>query len=386
MNNNILLWLWLKNALDDKSVLTYKTYLHFKSIQAAYNATKEQLDELGFLKDEEKQKLLNKDLTAAENIQKICASAQIKIITVDDECYPIQLKEIYNYPCVLFLLGNDELVFKKPKLTVVGTRGCTIYGTSMTEKIVMPLARAGFCLVTGVAKGIDSAVIKSVLAAQGSIICVLPYGHGTTRFGTSYRYKDILPYGVILSEHLPNTNSHKYTYQERNRILSALSLGTLVTQAPIKSGAVMTANYALNQGKDVFALPANVDMPQSLGSNMLIRDGATPVFDYKDILFAYANEYKDQLTVDVEQPEVSLNPADETEEHDRLQDFKNIVINELDKDEKTVFSKIREGETDIDYIISSTELPTSTVMSIISALETKGAIVACPGNKYKIMI
>ncbi len=385
MNNNILLWLWLKNALKDRSVLVYKTYLHFKSVEAAYNSTEEQLDELDFLTSEHKEALLNKDLTDAKNILNICNSSQIKIITIDDEQYPEEFRQIYNFPCVLFVLGDISILHKSPKITIVGTRSSTSYGTSVTHDITTALALSGFTVVTGVAKGIDNAVINSTVNAGKDLICILPCGHATAWYGTNYKYKNILSSGIIISEHLPDTHTHIFSYQERNRLLSALSIATVVTQAPIRSGAVMTANYAANQGKDVFSVMANVDMPQSAGSNLLIRDGAIPVIDYKDVLYRYAEEYSDVLTVDIVQPE-NLKPVDDGEELCMSQDFKRMMRENLDEDEKLIFSKIRETETDVDYIISSTTLPTSAVMSIISSLETKGAIVACPGNKYKIMI
>lgn len=387
MNNNVLFWIWLKLALDDKVTKVFKTYQHFKTIENAYNCTQSDLEDLDFLTDFEKSALLVKDLSVAQNIVRRCQASNIKIITVDDDNYPNSLKQINSYPCVLFCLGDYELLFKKPLITVVGTRKCTSYGEHITSEICANLSLAGFGIVTGVATGIDSSATKGVLSVDGSVIAVLPGGHATTRYGTSYKFKDILRNGVVLSEHLPDTPTGNFAYQQRNRILSALSLGTLVTQAPKSSGALMTATYALEQGKDVFAVMANINMAQSMGSNLLIKDGAIPVLSFLDIVEQYIGDYADILKSDIPILNCENNKEpDSFERHDMAQDFKRVILKSLDEEERIVFDLIKLTETDIDYIIGLSNLPVSVVMSVISSLETKGAIIACPGNKYKLMI
>jgi DNA processing protein len=160
-----------------------------------------------------------------------------------------------------------------------------------------------------------------------------------------------------------------------------------VTQAPESSGALITAKYAIEQNRDVFALIANADMEQSRGSNLLLRDGATPVIDYHDVVDFYRIKLGDLITADIDVEYSEIHTAKSSENPlIQLEDFKRVIEPHLTFEEKTVFEAIDLVETTVDAIIERTELPISTVMSILTSLEASGAIVACPGNLYKILI
>ncbi len=386
MNENHILWIWLKTALNDRSLKTYKIYKKLGNIQSIYSCTVKDIDSLEFLTDKDKSMLLDKDLSSVNQTYRLCKSNSIGITTIEDDDYPKLLREIDNPPCVLFYYGNYAKAFSKPCITIVGTRDCTTYGEVTTTYISGMLAACGFTIACGVAKGIDSFAMESAVKSDGSVIMVLPDGLIATNYTNKYKFKNIRYNGVVISEHLPNEKTSKYAYHERNRILSGVSLGTIVTQAPQVSGSLITAGYAADQGRDVFAVPANIDMIQSKGSNKLIKDGATPIFGYEDVLETYLPRYKDVLIKCSEKDQINILKKSEEDLFIKVEDFKRVIIKQLDEDEQKVFALMSHREVTADYIIDRTNIPVSQVLGIISSLEAKGAIVSCPGNKYKILV
>ena len=386
MNENHVLWIWLKTALNDLSLKTYKTYSMCGGVEAVFNAGKKEIEKLEFLDYKDKKALLNKDLSKAQQTYRICSSNGIGITTLDDDDYPKLLREIDNPPCMLFYYGNYNKAFSKPCITIVGTRNCTTYGEVATTYISGMLAACGFTIACGVARGIDTAAMESAVKTDGSVIMVLPDGLIATSYGNKYKFKNIRYNGVVITEHLPSAKTSRYAYHERNRILSGISLGTIVTQAPESSGALITAGYAADQGRDVFALVANIDMVQSKGSNKLIKDGATPIFGYEDVLETYLPKFGDSLIRSSESEHIDALRKSEEDEVLKVEDFKRVMLKQLDENEQQVFKLMSHREVTSDYIIDRTNLPIPLVIGIISSLEAKGAIVSCPGNKYKILV
>lgn len=386
MKDNKILWLWLIHALEGRSQRISKIHGYFGSIEKAYAADGACLAELRFLNDKDILALSDKSTENAEATTRFCLSKGIDIITYDDEMYPPELKEIHGYPGVLFAYGNVTEAFKRPRIAVVGTRDCTSYGTVATSLFSGAIAKAGFTVVTGIADGVDATAISSALKVGGSVIAVLPGGHTRTQLSTNYKFKEVIKNGVILSEHLPDTEVYRYSYHERNRLLSGLSLGVIVTQAPEKSGALITARYAVEQNRDLFAVVANIDMLQSKGSNSLIQEGAVPLVDYKDVLNYYSISLGDRIKTDITVEPVEIKEPDKTEMDEMVHDYQRVAAHHLTDDEQRVFQYIGLLETDIDSIIDKSELPVAVVMTALSSLESMGAITACPGNKYKINI
>ncbi len=385
MNDNIIKWIWLKLAVKDRNLEAYKLYTHFGSIDKIYSLTYDEIADIDFINGDLKTALCDKKTDAAERIIRNCNSNDIEIITVDDKRYPQSLMEIHNYPCVLFAYGNFEKAFSNPLITAVGTRHCTSYGERTAAKISAVLAYSGFSIVAGVADGIDTAVIAGALSVGGSVIAVLPKGHAGVPLSASYKFKDVRKDGVLISEYLPNFKPHKYIYQERNRILAGLSLGSVIIQAPFKSGAVMTAGYALQQNRDVFSLPGNIDMPASYGTNNLLKEGAIPIITYRDIVDYYKPQLGDLINDDI--PEHLLKmPAPEAAPEQDMYEFKRVAIKHMDEYEILVFNVLQTGETDIDAIKERTNMPIGNVTYALSSLETKGVIKSSPGGKYKIIL
>ena len=210
---------------------------------------------------------------------------KIKIIKIKDKNYPEKLMHIYAKPQVLYVLGNVELLNEKA-IAIVGCRNFTEYGRINAYKFAFELAKQGICIISGMAKGIDTFAHLGALDAKGKTVAVL--GSGLDEVYPSenmWLYKDIIrKNGAVITEYPIGTKPAKPNFPIRNRIISGLSEGVLVIEARRRSGTMITVNHALEQGKDVYALPGNIFSDNSYGTNMLIKEGAIPVTEVNDIL------------------------------------------------------------------------------------------------------
>ena len=209
----------------------------------------------------------------------------IKKINVYDEEYPEKLKSIYDKPLVLYAEGNIELL-KEKSIAIVGSRECSKYGMNVSEKLSYNLAKENICIISGLAKGIDRYAHIGALRAGGKTIAVLGNGLDTIYL---YENKDLYELilknnGLIITEYIIGTKPNRLNFPARNRIISGLSDGIVVVEAGEKSGALITAEFGMEQGKEVFAVPGNIDSLKSVGTNQLIKDGASIVLDYKDVV------------------------------------------------------------------------------------------------------
>lgn len=216
----------------------------------------------------------------------------ITIITIVDKEYPFLLKQIYMPPYVLYCQGDTGLLQKK-MIAVVGTRIPTVYGLNATRLIVKELVEKDFIIVSGLAKGVDFEAHKQAIAANGKTIAVLGSGfeHIYPREHITMA-EEMKNKHLLLTEYPPYIRPHKSYFPARNRIISGLSLGTLVIEAKEKSGSLITAQFALNEGREVFAVPGSIFSPTSKGTNLLIQEGAKLVMSIEDILteFEYSSD------------------------------------------------------------------------------------------------
>ncbi|MBK5445895.1 DNA-protecting protein DprA [Peribacillus sp. TH16] len=221
--------------------------------------------------------LFLKDLHSLNTIKKVKQYEfnQIKCLTMFDEDYPFLLKQIFDPPWVLYFKGDKQLLEKKSTLGVVGTRKPTWYGLEALKTILPPLVQKNFVIISGVAAGIDAAAHKVTLDKGGNTIGVL--GGGLLQIYPKSNIplaREISNKGLLLSETPPAMRAEPWMFPLRNRIISGLSKGVFVVEAKEKSGSLITAQAALDHGREVFALPGNVLSPESLGANQLIQDGA----------------------------------------------------------------------------------------------------------------
>jgi len=273
----------------------------------------------------------------------------VKALTCHDPDYPSRLKEIYDYPPLLYVRGSllpeDEWC-----LAVVGTRRATVYGRQVTEEIVADLARSKITIVSGLAKGIDSVAHHSALEAGGRSLAVFACGLDTIYPSENANLaRSIIQQGALISEYPLGTRPRAENFPRRNRIMSGLSLGVLIIEAGETSGAMITARLALEQNREVFAVPGSILSPASIGTNHLIQEGAKLVRDYTDIL-----EELNLMAVahQIEMKEVL--PASDTE--------------------SLLLKQLRAEPTHIDEVCRSSGLPISTVSSTLAMMELKGLI------------
>lgn len=289
-------WVWLTTlpGLTDSSKMLLME--HFSSPEDIYYADEEALWQVDGLKKEQAALLGSKSLAAADRILSDCARKDIFIITMADALYPDRLRNIYQPPLLLYGKGAMPLFDEEAAVAVVGTRSCTPYGIKCAEKLGYELTQQGGMVVSGMAKGVDGAAMRGALRFGGFTCGVLGGGVDVVYPAENRRlYEDIAATGVLLSEYPPQTLPEAWHFPVRNRIISGLSVAAVVVEAPVKSGALITAENAMEQGRDVFAIPGPVDTPNSAGCHRLIREGAILATCAWDILGEYESRFPHKL-------------------------------------------------------------------------------------------
>jgi len=267
----------------------------------------------------------------------------IKKIDIDSIDFPEHLREIPRAPKCLYYSGNLELI-QKPGIAVVGTRRCSPYGSWVAYEIGRRIGKTGATHISGMAEGIDSKGHEGVLDVNGSTVAVLGCGVDVCfpRSNTKL-YEKILQKGLILSEYEPGVTPQSYFFPERNRIISGLSRAVIVVEGAIKSGSIITANLALAQGRDVYAVPGNINQPNSVGVNMLIRDGAMPILNL------------DELTTTLGLNEVKMEKAQTRCTKEELA-ILDVIKFEPGIGLEGVAIKLDMSLADVSYLVSSLEL------------------------------
>lgn len=334
---------------------------HFGKVETIWHLGRKQLESETNLKASfiehfiERKKGLNLD-RILENLEK----KEIKTVTILDDDYPPNLREIYDPPSVIFYQGEWQ-VNDSRALGIVGSRRATVYGKKVAEKFGGDLASAGFTVVSGLARGIDSAAHRGCLASSGRTIAVLGSGVDVIYPRENAKLSmEIKEKGVLLSEFVPGSTPKPGNFPARNRIIAGLSLGVLIVEAAARSGALITADFALESGRDVYAIPGPIVSPNSKGTNNLIKQGAKLVDQVGDILeeFDLGNDKKEKSNV----------PKDR----------------ELDltADEKLIFNALSWEPIGIEEIIQSTQWAPSQVQTALTLLELKGLVEQVPGKQF----
>ncbi|MFC1615748.1 DNA-processing protein DprA [Patescibacteria group bacterium] len=293
-----------------------------------------------------------------------------KIEKIEPE-YPFLLREIYKPPDPIYFRGKKEYL-KKTCISIVGTRKNTEYGKSLCWKIVEDLTALDVVIVSGLAYGIDTIAHQAALKMKLPTIAVL--GSGIERIYPEANRdlaEEIAEYGLIISEYPGKEAPKAYNFVARNRIISGLSIATIIVEAPEKSGALITAKYALDQGREIFAVPGDVSERNNLGTLGLLQySAAYPIKDGKDV-----------IDVLKRQPFLFSEPENNSQKS-KKKDDNFITTLSMDNDEKDVFFSIsKKRSINVDKIIKKLQLPTHQVLSILSILEIKGLIL-CKNGKY----
>ncbi len=295
-------WLWMVMVLGAGNPKIWNILQIAETPEKAYHILQDAANQEKFsLTAYQKRAVKSTTLEQVQKVLENCRKKEILVTCYGDGKYPSRLLEIYNPPAVLFYQGDIQILEEYPAVTVVGTRKPTAYSVRVANAICSDLARAGVVVVSGFAVGLDSAAHRAALLARGRTVAVLGCGidvnYPKDNAGSK---KYITKKGLILSEFLPGTDPLPKNFPMRNRILSGVSLGTLVIQAAERSGSLITASLALEQGRNVFCIPpADIFDNQYAGVVKYLRDGAIPVFSYLDIINEYYHSYTHKLMTSV---------------------------------------------------------------------------------------
>jgi len=297
--------------------------------------------------------------------EKLLNENGLKFLVLSDSDYPQNLKEIPDPPVLVYLKGDvsseDHLA-----IAIVGSRHASLYGLMMAEKLALGLSELGITVVSGMAKGIDTSAHRGALKAHGRTMAVL--GSGLLNIYPSENIplsKEIASHGAILSEYPLTMPPLAGNFPRRNRIVSGLSLGTVVVEATLRSGALITSRFALEQGREVFAVPGKVDNPTAQGTHHLIKQGAKLIGGVEDILTELSVQMKDIIR----------------EKKSRVVS-REIMPVELTAEEKRIFCLLKNDAQHIDELVMSSQTTTSQILPVLLNLELKKVVKQLPGKMF----
>lgn len=402
MSENVRYWLWLQRALGEGAFIK-EIIDDFGGIENLYNANSIMLRMSSALTAKQINRLEITDIHDADEIIYSCQQNNWQIIDYDDERYPDRLKEIHNPPAVLYVDGDLPDIDSLVTIGIVGTRKASEYAVKVTHIMSMGITEAGALVVSGGALGVDTSAHKGALMAKGKTIAVLGCGLGTDYLNENKALRNVIKEnGALVTEYPPFTKATRYTFPARNRIISGLSLGVLVVEAGVKSGSLITANYALEQGRDVFAIPGSVLSLDFAGTNKLIDDGAMVVTKPEHIIANYANRF---ATLDMTKvrsvSELMYEQSDKNANVGKSRDADKLSFDKLEegrkkrlKNEETartlqgdvrlVYEALEDSLIHLDEIINRTKLTSAKVLSALTQLEVRGLAVSASGRRYKI--
>lgn len=382
------LWLTLLRGVPNRTITTLLD--HFGTPEKVFYADSDALSSVSGLTLAESKAVLNKDLQKVYRVIDVCKKKNIKILTFDSEYYPRLLASIYDPPYVLYARCRERIDLNDyATIAVVGTRRATTYGRDAARVLAQALTENGLMVISGMADGIDSCAAEGALAAGGKTIAVLGSGVDIC-YPLSNRklMKKIIDNGIVLSEFPPGTPPYKRNFPIRNRIISGLSLGTVVVEAPEKSGSLITAKMAGEQNREVFTVPADITRKASVGSNALLQEGAKPVLSAEDVLCEFRDQYG-ELMAKFRSSLVFATKSEaktEIEQKETNKTAKTLPSNiQLDETERVILSLLSDKPTHIDVLAEQDiELPKLT--SALTMLEMKGLVRALPGKHYIIQL
>lgn len=400
--NNTVFWIWLSQALGQgEKTLELVSYYNWNA-EEIYKADARDIFELGIFTLNKVKKFKAYPLENAKKSYDDALSAGMKIITPQSEFFPDRLKRIDTAPLVLYVYGDEAVLKNELSISVVGAREASDYGCAVAKSLSSALASKGFTIVSGGARGIDSESHFGAMEEDGTTICVLGCGLDTNYLMEMQPMREkIAKSGAVISEYPPKTPASRTTFPVRNRIISALTLGTIVVEAGERSGSLITARLALEQGKDVFAVPGDLVHSSFLGTNKLIRDGAIAVFSPNDILEEYYSEYYDKIVDKTRFPDDEIikraqkylsksktepqeNTAvkqNKTEKHEKV---KKSTPDYLTEEAKKIYAVLNENPKHVDLLSEECGLTTPQTLSALTELEVYSLAQALSGRRYTI--
>ncbi len=396
-------WVWLQSALG-VGARTDEILAYFESPEELYLAGSNEWRLSGLLTEKKIETL--KSITPSQTgaVLKECNLKGYQIITPDNPLFPSKLKNIPDMPLVIYGIGDCSVLSDIVSIGIVGTRNASNYGIETAQKLSYRLASSGATIVSGGALGIDSEAHAGAMLAKGRTLAFLGCGlsYDYLKENASLR-RAITRYGAVFSEYQPNCPPSRATFPIRNRLISAASLGVVVIEAGVKSGSLITATKALEQGKDVFAVPGDIVRSSFDGTNHLIKNGAKPVFSAEDILEEYEFLYGDIIDlqkaalplsqvdyVDYRKPkkerEKTTEKAKEPDKEKKEKTIERKILgDDFSENAKIVYGALSQTPMHIDDIVRCTELKMNIVLSSLTELELFGFIEAMSGKNYRLI-
>ncbi len=406
-------WIWFAGLRRLRYSTRRALLERFGTPGGIWFAEPKELEKLEGILPDELNELAQRDMAEVNRIVRRCAEENVQILTFQDAAYPERLRNIPDPPYVLYVSGHLPAVDTEIVVGIVGTRKSTPYGDKMARSIAFEIASKGGIVATGLAAGIDSRAAEGALMAQRPVIGVL--GCAINEIYPSWNgklYEDVRACGALVSEYPPDVSGSRSWFPQRNRIIAALSVGVVVPEAPVRSGALITAHRALDYGRDVFAVPANADAPNGSGSNNLLREGAMLAENGWDVLREYESRFPDCILPDgkgdipeelavpeenraAEQAEKEKKPGkgflkfrvptrrhEETAARPKLED----QLQELNENQLKIIGVMSGRSMHVDDIIDLCRLPASAVLSELTMLQIKGFVTQEQGKRFTLNI
>lgn len=393
-------WVWLQCALGiSSSIRADEIVTYFGNAKDIYFAGEYEWRISGIFTPKQIERMKNKDLTTAEKIVCQCEDNGWRIVTPDDGDYPSMLFKLPNFPLVLYANGDLDCLKNKISIAIVGTRKPCRNSACIARALSASITRSGALVVSGGALGIDSAAHMGALDEKGKTVAVLGCGFNCKYPVANIALRnDISKSGLVLTEYPPDTQAFAGNFPIRNRIISGLSYGTVVIEAGEKSGSLITASHALNQGRDVYAIPGDIMSSGFTGANKLIHDGAKPVFNAMDVLEEYALRYPEYL--DIEKVENTLKmktysdppstaKTDDNPQRKEKGEVKFVKFPEpplLTEDARKIYRAFDRQIMQADELILKTGLDAGNFSAAMTELELFDLVELQSGKLYKLKL
>lgn len=410
-------WIWLASRLGAASPYLNTLLLHYASPKSIFEAAPSEISSLEKVPESVKLRLQDKSLDRAERILEQCRTKGIGVMTYGDPRFPAILKTIDKPPAVLYFKGRPIDFDRQLCVSIVGTRKMSDYGRDMAYRFAYDLSSAGVTVISGMALGVDGMSAAGALDAQAHTVVVLGSGVDVVYPRVHKRlYDSILQNGLVLSEYPPGAEPDGSHFPQRNRIISGLSRCTLVVESPEKGGSLITATNAVKQGRPVFAIPGALDMPNSVGTNNLIKCGAKMATSALDIIDAFEaasfpgldSNAIGSMEYDAKKAAKRYGVAAKKDdnhkvrlgriEKDGIEETESAVTLGMEKEqresgerfvdmtpgEKVVYDLIPEdGEVSLELIANASGQSLPDVTMHLLSLNIKGAIIQLPGSRYR---
>lgn len=399
MNSNTPYWVWLQSALGAgariKEIIEY-----FGGVKEVYNAGETEWKMSPVLVPRQVEHLKCTSLDEARDILTTCRLNSWQVITPDDENYPLRLYETDNPPAALYVSGTLPDIDSSVVIGIVGTRKASDYAVKAADVMSRGIAQLGAVVVSGGALGVDTAAHNAAVLSGGKTVAVLGCGLGTKYLMENKPLRDaVAANGALVTEFQPFTKASRYTFPIRNRIISGLSLGVLVVEAGIKSGSLITAHYAAEQGRDVYAVPCSILEPEYAGTNKLIDEGAVVATKPLDLIFPYAERFGIDLSgakgvgaIMKETAHRAVNAKDTSgsisfenlSESRKKREARQNAAAALSGTALAVYRALGAEYMHVDEIAAATSLDSAAVLTALTALEISDLVQSAGGKRYKL--